>query len=346
MSTLCAASAKGKPLEEPRLDHNFAGIKNLNNYTGYTYDYVLDLYFAQNRFYNADTRQFITQDPIKDGMNWYVYCEGNPLVNVDWLGYEWIAIRSYMKEKGGSVSDLYYDDYFHQMAVTLQLNDRALSVAMSGETGHGIKGINTGLTLYMERETLDSYFHGDVNCDTTEVTIPKEVIGTVNGNRVVLYPTQNWGAPGRGAYPAGVQKDAEGRYKVAVGPGVVNANYPDSGKIWLDYDGIAKNIKIDVELKHNITGETKIIECVVVDYKAHTYNIYPDGHGNSDLGSASFDVKNGLIQTGISYPNSWNAGRSEALSSGNVSGNVIEFAGHEVDFRTNDYTLVKIVVKE
>ena|GEM_PF-3753447 len=47
---------------------------------------MLDLYFAQNRFYNADTRQFTTQDPIKDGMNWYVYCEANPLVNVDWLG--------------------------------------------------------------------------------------------------------------------------------------------------------------------------------------------------------------------------------------------------------------------
>ena len=82
----------GRALEEPRLDHNFAGIKNLNNYTGYTYDYVLDLYFAQNRFYNADTRQFITQDPIKDGMNWYVYCEANPLVNVDWWGYWTFAV--------------------------------------------------------------------------------------------------------------------------------------------------------------------------------------------------------------------------------------------------------------
>jgi len=47
---------------------------------------VLDLYFAQKRFYNPNTRQFITQDPIKDGMNWYVYCEANPLVSVDWLG--------------------------------------------------------------------------------------------------------------------------------------------------------------------------------------------------------------------------------------------------------------------
>jgi len=76
----------GKPLTEPRLDHNFAGIKNINNYTGYTYDYILDIYFAQNRFYNSDTRQFIQQDPIKDGMNFYQYVEGNPLTRVDWWG--------------------------------------------------------------------------------------------------------------------------------------------------------------------------------------------------------------------------------------------------------------------
>ena len=76
----------GKPLTEPRLDHNFSGIKNINNYTGYTYDYILEIYFAQNRFYNPDTRQFTQQDPIKDGMNFYQYVGGNPLVFVDWFG--------------------------------------------------------------------------------------------------------------------------------------------------------------------------------------------------------------------------------------------------------------------
>jgi len=59
------AARRGRPLEEPRLDHNFVAIKNLNNYTGYTYDYVFDLYFTQNRFYNVDTRQFIQQDLMK-----------------------------------------------------------------------------------------------------------------------------------------------------------------------------------------------------------------------------------------------------------------------------------------
>jgi len=89
---LWAVSAKGRPLEEPKLDHN---------YVGYTYDYVLDLYFVQNRFYNADTRQFITQDPIKSGMNWYVYCEGNPLVMVDWLGLATIAVGGDVSPQGG-----------------------------------------------------------------------------------------------------------------------------------------------------------------------------------------------------------------------------------------------------
>jgi len=114
MSALGAASAKGKPLEEPRLDHNFAGIKNLNNYTGYTYDYVLDLYFAQNRFYNPDTRQFITQDPIKSGMNWYNYCDSNPLVRVDPLGLYYLLqkVKFVASSPGSSMGDLvFYDEY-------------------------------------------------------------------------------------------------------------------------------------------------------------------------------------------------------------------------------------------
>ena len=152
----------GKPLEEPRLDHNFAGIKNLNNYTGYTYDYVLDLYFAQNRFYNADTRQFITQDPIKDGMNWYVYCDANPLVNVDWYGLAMVSIRSYVESRGGTVSALYYDDYFFAVTVGFTLNNRAIAVTMAGENSHSIEIENKNDTLYADSVALERYFYNPV----------------------------------------------------------------------------------------------------------------------------------------------------------------------------------------
>jgi len=61
------------------------GHKN-NNYTGYTYDEVLDLYFAQNRFYDPETHRFTQEDIVKDGNNWYAYCDNSPLNSVDPLG--------------------------------------------------------------------------------------------------------------------------------------------------------------------------------------------------------------------------------------------------------------------
>jgi len=160
----------GRPLEEPRLDHNFAGIKNLNNYTGYTYNYILDLYFAQNRFYNPNTRQFITQDPIKDGMNWYVYCEANPLTRVDWLGLKPVSIRSYVESRGGEVSRLYYDDFFNAVSVTFILNNRAISVTMSGENSHELTVKNVGDSLFAHDYALQNFFyHGNTGTNTATV---------------------------------------------------------------------------------------------------------------------------------------------------------------------------------
>ena len=76
----------GNPLTETYTDTNFSGIDNSNNYTGYTWDEVLDLYFAQNRFYDPADHRFTQEDPIKDGENWYGYC-GNNVVNYsDWAG--------------------------------------------------------------------------------------------------------------------------------------------------------------------------------------------------------------------------------------------------------------------
>ena len=83
----------GNPLTETYTDTNFSGIDNSNNYTGYTWDEVLDLYFAQNRFYAPDDHRFTQEDPIKDGENWYGYCGNSALSRVDPYGWEHIQIR-------------------------------------------------------------------------------------------------------------------------------------------------------------------------------------------------------------------------------------------------------------
>ncbi len=39
----------------------------VKNYTGHDFDAVLNLYYAKARMYDAETRRFVTLDPIMDG---------------------------------------------------------------------------------------------------------------------------------------------------------------------------------------------------------------------------------------------------------------------------------------
>ena len=41
------------------------------------------LTYLRNRYYDEETGTFMTLDPIKDGLNWYAYCAGNPVMFVD-----------------------------------------------------------------------------------------------------------------------------------------------------------------------------------------------------------------------------------------------------------------------
>ena len=85
----------GKPLTETYTDTNFSGLANLNNFTGYTWDQVLGLYFAQNRFYDSAAHRFTQEDIVKDGANWYGYCGNGPMVQIDLTG---LAYDFYIKE--------------------------------------------------------------------------------------------------------------------------------------------------------------------------------------------------------------------------------------------------------
>jgi len=70
----------GNPASATYPDANYSGIDNRSNFTGYSWDEVLGLYYAQMRLYDAENHRFVSVDPQKDGSNWYVYC-GNDGVN-------------------------------------------------------------------------------------------------------------------------------------------------------------------------------------------------------------------------------------------------------------------------
>jgi RHS repeat-associated protein len=70
-----------------RNDANQFALDGLGtDYTGYTYDRVLDKYFDQYRMYDATNKRFVELDPVKDGYNWYNYVQNSPINAIDPLG--------------------------------------------------------------------------------------------------------------------------------------------------------------------------------------------------------------------------------------------------------------------
>ena len=58
-------------------------------YCGEYFDDESGLVYLRNRYYDPETGRFITEDPAKDGVNWYSYCNGNPISFIDPSGYSY-----------------------------------------------------------------------------------------------------------------------------------------------------------------------------------------------------------------------------------------------------------------
>ncbi|MCD7819376.1 MAG: RHS repeat-associated core domain-containing protein [Lachnospiraceae bacterium] len=83
------ADSSGAKLEESYMNYDAYGNQWQGNtpdpfgYCGEYYDTESGLIYLRNRYYESETGRFITEDPAKDGTNWYSYCAGNPVVLVD-----------------------------------------------------------------------------------------------------------------------------------------------------------------------------------------------------------------------------------------------------------------------
>ena len=85
--------AWGQAVSPNKLVNNDHGNYVFATFTGHIYDPVLDIYFAEARFYDAINRTWMAMDPIKDGLNWYQYVAGNPIKYVDISGKYYITIQ-------------------------------------------------------------------------------------------------------------------------------------------------------------------------------------------------------------------------------------------------------------
>lgn len=152
---------------------------------------------------------------------------------------------------------------------------------------------------------------------------------------ITVYPrnSDTWFILGKGSYPQICPK-INGRWAVAVGPAVLEEDYDDEGMVYEDdFYSFSKCIK--VHLIHKNNQSKLVIECQVVDLKAHTYTDY--GYKNKKTGKNEdniekaivYNLKNGLVQTGIRYPNATNGLSISKME--NMDGSIIEFCGHKLD---------------
>jgi RHS repeat-associated protein len=68
------------------------------NYTRKLFDFSSNLYYFNARWYDCELGRFTSQDPARDGVNWWIYCGNNPLKYVDPTGmYSEDEIKSFKK---------------------------------------------------------------------------------------------------------------------------------------------------------------------------------------------------------------------------------------------------------
>ena len=71
---------------------------NPYRYCGEYVDNETGLIYLRNRYYDPRIGRFFSEDPAKSGLNWYVYCDNNPITRIDIGGLEWGYIRDFAND--------------------------------------------------------------------------------------------------------------------------------------------------------------------------------------------------------------------------------------------------------
>ena len=91
-------------------------FENPIRYTGQYYDGETGMYYMRARFYDPDIRRFTSEDPAKDGVNWYAYCNGNPIALSDPSG---LKPKDEFKSPEEAAKD--FASYYFEDTQTIQL---------------------------------------------------------------------------------------------------------------------------------------------------------------------------------------------------------------------------------
>jgi RHS repeat-associated protein len=139
---------------------------------GHVADDEWGLISMRARFYEPESGRFVSQDPARDGRNWFTYCSSNPVNLVDESGHVPKELEDAIKALVGSIFGttsfafamaaaglVAEKDYIGAMAA-LQVASAAAAVALWGDSTLGdlTKGVLTMLRFILTTPVLNWMF--------------------------------------------------------------------------------------------------------------------------------------------------------------------------------------------
>jgi len=163
---------------------------NVYNNFGYRGEYAdveSGLIYLRARYYDPSTGRFINEDPIRDGLNWYVYCGGNPVMFVDpWGLYNREKAVEYAKKWYNDTNSPTYERFDTAEMSTLERNVVKLINKIPGVSIYGgdcanfvsqclVAGgleMNSFWHYYLNKETVPTHGGGIATITERDMTAP------------------------------------------------------------------------------------------------------------------------------------------------------------------------------
>ena len=140
----------GVPLVQ--VGQNEAKFNQPFGFTGYMMDEISGLYYVQARYFSAENARFVSEDYVRDGVNWYMHCYNNALKFVDLDG-----LRPATYKSNDGQYRLYSPD---SKKTSITISTLGVITPFSDAVIYGARRLGTNEFEYISRTDLDKVLTG------------------------------------------------------------------------------------------------------------------------------------------------------------------------------------------